>query len=552
MDSCSNHRSGECPVGGERLTVDGEIPAIAGPLGCIDGRMIAKHSYKPFPLGVYGWPGAPYHGGVIDQRSSGILLHPTSLPGPYGIGDLGPAAVKWLDWLSAAGCRYWQMLPIGPTGYGDSPYQCFSAHAGNPYLISPDLLIEDGLIDRPDHPSFPDERVDYGAVIPWKLAVLDAAFGCFRTAPPPGLFEAHASFREKHRAWLEDYALFMAIKEDQGGGPWWEWPDELKMAKPAAVAEASARLGLEIERQMFRQFLFFRQWGLLRKEASDRDIEIIGDIPIFVAPDSVDVWANPHLFHLDDQRNMTVVAGVPPDYFSETGQLWGNPLYDWSAHAADGYAWWIERIRHTVEMVNVVRIDHFRGFVDYWEIPAGSFTAVEGRWMDGPGRAVFDAIAESLGDLPIIAEDLGELHAAVPALRDELGLPGMRILQFAYDGNPENDFLPDRFPENCLVYTGTHDNDTVLGWYRSATQPDRIRARKALRSWGPAGTIPAGDRRRHPTPGRAGPRHPGPHEHPQHALGQLAVAVPRRRTIGPLRRMDVPNEPEDREGLGVC
>ena len=439
---------------------------------------------------VYGTLDATYHGVVIDQRSSGILLHPTSLPGPYGIGDLGPAAVQWLDWLAAAGCHYWQTLPLGPTGFGDSPYQCFSAFAGDPYLISPDLLIEDGLIDHPDHPTFTSDAVDYGAVIPWKLAVLDAAFDHFRSAPSKALFEAHAAFREQHRSWLEDYALFMAIKDDQGGGPWWEWPDELRMAEPAALAEAAARLSLDVERAMFRQFLFYRQWDRIREAAAARSVEIIGDIPIFVAPDSVDVWANPHLFHLDEQRHLTVVAGVPPDYFSETGQLWGNPLYRWEAHAADGYSWWIERIRHMASTVDVVRIDHFRGFVDYWEVPAGSPTAVEGRWVDGPGRAVFDAIEAALGDLPIIAEDLGELHAEVPVLRDALGLPGMKILQFAYDGNPENDFLPKRYPEHCVVYTGTHDNDTVLGWYRSAAQPERIRVRKALRAWGPAKAIP--------------------------------------------------------------
>lgn len=427
---------------------------------------------------------------MIAERTSGILLHPTSLPGPYGIGDLGPSAVAWLDWLAAAGCRSWQTLPLGPTGYGDSPYQCFSAFAGNPYLISPELLIEDGLIDSLDAPDFPADRVDYGAVIPWKLAVLDAAFDTFRSSPPAGLFEAHTGFREQHGAWLEDYALFMAIKDARGGGPWWEWPDDLRMADPAAVAASAARLGLEVERQMFRQFIFFRQWDRVRVAAAERGIGIIGDIPIFVAPDSVDVWANPHLFHLDDDRRMTVVAGVPPDYFSEMGQLWGNPLYDWEAHAADGYAWWIERLRHTAAMVDVVRIDHFRGFVDYWEIPAGSPTAVEGRWMDGPGRAVFDAIEAALGDLPIIAEDLGDVHDGIPALRDELGLPGMKILQFAYDGNPENDFLPGRYPENCVVYTGTHDNDPVLGWYREASWANRLRARVALRAWGPARTIP--------------------------------------------------------------
>jgi 4-alpha-glucanotransferase len=379
---------------------------------------------------------------------------------------------------------------LGPTGYGDSPYQCFSAFAGNPFVISPDLLIEDGLIDTPDHPHFPDDRVDYGTLIPWKMAVLDAAFDTFRTTPPEGLFMAHAAFREQHRDWLEDYALFMAIKADQGGGPWWEWPDELRMAEPTAVATAAARLGLEVERHMFHQFLFFRQWDQVREAAGKRGIDIIGDIPIFVAPDSVDVWSNPGLFHLDEHRRTTVVAGVPPDYFSETGQLWGNPLYDWDAHATDGYSWWIERIRHTVAMVDVVRIDHFRAFVDYWEIPAGATTAIDGRWVDGPGRAVFDAIKAALGELPIIAEDLGELHAAVPALRDELGLPGMRILQFASDGDPSNDFLPHRSPENCIVYTGTHDNDTALGWYRSVDRAEQIRARKVLRAIGPEQSIP--------------------------------------------------------------
>ncbi|MCB2224900.1 MAG: 4-alpha-glucanotransferase [Actinobacteria bacterium] len=432
----------------------------------------------------------PYDVGVTHQRSSGILLHPTSLPGPYGIGDLGPAAVAWLDWLAASGCRSWQTLPLGPTGYGDSPYACFSAFAGNPYLISPDLLAADGLVDAPPPPSLPDDRVDYGAVIPWKLALLDEAFERFRTGAPAGLSEEHAAFRERHRGWLEDYALFMAIKADQGGGPWWDWPDPLRTARPDALAGEAARLGIEVERQMFRQFLFFRQWAGIREAAAARGISIIGDIPIFVAPDSVDVWSRPDLFHLDDDRRMTVVAGVPPDYFSDTGQLWGNPLYDWEAHAAEGYAWWVERIRHTIGMVDVVRIDHFRGFVDYWEIPSGAPTAVEGRWVEGPGRAVFDAIEEALGALPIIAEDLGELHPGVPALRDELGLPGMKILQFAFDGDPDNPFLPEHYPENCIVYTGTHDNDTTLGWYRTVALPERIRARKAVGAWGQAASIP--------------------------------------------------------------
>ena len=427
---------------------------------------------------------------MLDQRCSGILLHPTSLPGPFGIGDLGRAADRWLEWLQRAGCRYWQVLPLGPTGYGDSPYQCFSAFAGNPYLIAPELLAEDGLIPSPQPPALPEGRVDYGEVIPWKASPLDEAFDCFRRDPPHGLGEGYDSFRRGHGSWLDDFALFMAIKAEQGGGPWWEWPRPLRMADPEELRRAADRLAVEVERQSFRQFLFFRQWRRVRAEAARRGVAVIGDIPIFVAPDSVDVWAHPHLFHLDEERRPTVVAGVPPDYFSEDGQLWGNPLYDWDAHAVDGYAWWVERVRRTMEVVDVVRIDHFRGFADYWEIPVGSETAAVGRWVAGPGRAVFDEVKAAIGDLPIIAEDLGELHDVVPALRDELGLPGMKILQFAYDGNEANDFRPETYPVNCVVYTGTHDNDTALGWYRSASWGDRLRARRALGVWGRARSIP--------------------------------------------------------------
>jgi 4-alpha-glucanotransferase len=427
---------------------------------------------------------------VIDQRSAGILLHVTSLPGPYGIGDLGSSVDAWLGWLADAGCRMWQVLPLGPTGYGDSPYSCYSAFAGNPATISPDLLAVDGLVDPPPDPGLPDGHTDFERAVPWKDAILDEAFRRFRGGPPAGMAEDLAAFEERHRAWLGDYTRFMAIKDDRGGEPWWEWPARLRDADPGAVAEEASRLAEGVDRHVFRQYLFFRQWDRVREAAVRRGISIIGDIPIFVARDSVDVWANPRLFHLGPDRSPTVVAGVPPDYFSDTGQLWGNPLYDWAAHAAEGYSWWIDRMRHMADLVDVVRIDHFRGFVDYWEIPAGADTAVEGRWVDGPGRAVFDAIEAALGDLPIIAEDLGELHAAVPALRDELGLPGMKILQFAFDSDEGGDFLPERYPENCVVYTGTHDNDTVLGWYRNASWGDRWRARRALGAWGPSRTIP--------------------------------------------------------------
>lgn len=422
---------------------------------------------------------------MIPHRSSGILLHPTSLPGPFGIGDVGRTAHRWLEWLSSSGCRYWQLLPLGPTGYADSPYQSFSAHAGNPNLISPEALADDGLLDEArlldGLPGFPESRVDYGALVPWKSALVDAAHTRFLTSPH--LRADYEAFLEG-APWLGDYSLFMAIKEAHDGKPWWHWPAELRLAEGDALGAARRRLAPAVARHAFGQFLFFRQWEALRDRAHDLGVRIIGDIPIFVAHDSVDVWSRPDLFMLDAQRRPTVVAGVPPDYFSETGQLWGNPLYDWAAHAAEGYSWWIERLRAVGRVADVVRIDHFRGFVDYWEIPAGSPTAETGRWVDGPGRAFFDAARAALGELPIIAEDLGELHEAVPALRDELGLPGMKVLQFAFDGDPDNQFLPANYPENCVAYTGTHDNDTSLGWYRSAPRAERRRARAYLHAGG--------------------------------------------------------------------
>ncbi len=416
---------------------------------------------------------------MLFDRDAGIILHPTSLPGSHGIGDLGPAAERWVDWLAGTRCTVWQVLPLGPTGYGDSPYQSFSAFAGNPYLISPAALLSDGLLSDEDLeavPPFPAGHVDYGAVIPWKLTVADRAFRRFKAYPPPGSVDAFEEFRTAHAGWLDDYALFMAVKHEQGGGPWTDWPLELRRREPAELDAARRRLGNEVLRHEFRQFLFFRQWDALRRRAHGHGLRIVGDAPIFVAMDSADVWAHPELFELDDELMPTVVAGVPPDYFSETGQLWGNPLYDWEAHAAEGYAWWIERIRHLTTTVDVVRIDHFRGFVDYWEIPAGAPTAVHGRWLDGPGEALFDALSDALGGLPIIAEDLGELHDAVPELRDHLGLPGMKILQFAFDGEPDNPFLPEHYPENCVVYTGTHDNDTTIGWFQTAPAAERRRA----------------------------------------------------------------------------
>lgn len=424
---------------------------------------------------------------VLDERSSGLLLHPTSLPGPYGIGDLGPAADAWVDWLAATGCRYWQVLPLGPTGYGDSPYQSFSAFAGNPYLISPDRLVEDGLLDGDDlgvPRRIRARRVEYGAVIPWKSELLDRAH---RRLPGSSrsLRTAFAAFRDEQDHWLEDYALFMALKAAHGGGSWSDWPREIRRREPGALREARQRLGPQVARHTFRQFLFFRQWSRLRERAHGEGIEIIGDIPIYVAPDSADVWSHPGLFLLDDERRPTVVAGVPPDYFAETGQLWGNPLYDWETHAASGFAWWIDRLAHLRDLVDVVRIDHFRGFADYWEIPAGSPTAERGRWVDGPGVSFFRTVSAALGELPIIAEDLGEVHDVVRELLEAVDLPGMKVLQFAFDGDPDNPFLPENHPEHCVVYTGTHDNQTIKGWYASLCAKERRRVNRRFGT-GPA------------------------------------------------------------------
>lgn len=409
------------------------------------------------------------------ERASGILLHPTSLPGPYGIGDFGPQAYRFLDFLAATGSGLWQILPLGPTGYGDSPYQCFSAFAGNPYLISPDLLLQEGLVtpdDLVERPAFPAERVDYGAVIRWKLGLLDRAAIQFEHNPPPGLRVEYDNFCAAQSDWLDDFALFMALKEENGGSSWDLWPVPLRRRDAAALSDARRRLRVAITRHKFRQFMFFRQWQRLREHAHSLGIQIIGDVPIFVAYDSADVWTHPKLFYLDAEGKPSVVAGVPPDYFSPTGQLWGNPLYRWEAHRADGYAWWIARLRAALKTVDIIRLDHFRGFAGYWEVPAGMPTAEIGRWVPGPGADLFAALRRSLGDLPIIAEDLGEITPDVIALRDQFDLPGMKILQFAFSG-PENPFLPHHYPRNCVAYTGTHDNDTAIGWYETAPQVER-------------------------------------------------------------------------------
>jgi 4-alpha-glucanotransferase len=423
------------------------------------------------------------------ERASGVLLHPTSLPGPYGIGDIGPSAFQFVDWLADSGCKLWQILPLGPTGYGDSPYQCFSAFAGNPYLISPDYLLRDDLLHPDDlvaTPDFPANKVDFGQIIPWKLNLLERAFIRFKSAPLPMRHEFDR-FCAENVSWLPDYALFMALKEANGGGAWGGWPESLRKRDPDALAGASKRHADAVERYTFYQFAFFRQWSALREHAHQRGLQIIGDIPIFVAYDCADVWAHPELFYLDASGQPTVVAGVPPDYFSRTGQLWGNPLYRWDVLKNREYDWWISRFRATLKQVDIVRLDHFRGFAGYWEIPAGSKTAESGRWVSGPGEDFLSAVEAGLGDasngysagLPIIAEDLGEITPDVIELRDQFELPGMKILQFAFTG-PDNAFLPHNYPAHCVTYTGTHDNDTALGWYETAPEHERDFARRYL------------------------------------------------------------------------
>jgi 4-alpha-glucanotransferase len=422
-------------------------------------------------------------------RASGILMHPTSLPGRYGIGDLGQAAYEFVDFLAAAGQAYWQVLPLSPTGYGDSPYQGLSAFAGNPMLISPDKLIDLGHLssaDLSDLPHFPDDRVDFGPVIYHKTRLLNRAFANFQAGAPAGQLEAFARFCQEQASWLDDVALFMALKEAHDLRPWEEWETALRTRQPGALARWQGSLANEIENQKYRQWQFFEQWLALKQAANERDIRVIGDIPIFVAYDSADVWANPYLFHFDEDLQPTVVSGVPPDYFSETGQLWGHPLYNWEVMAENGYAWWIDRFRMAFTQADIVRIDHFRGFYNYWEVPAGKKTAIKGRWLYGPGAALFEAVTAALGSVAIIAEDLGdfddESRAGVDHLQETFGYPGMKVLQFSFGSGPTDPFLPHNYDSpNWVVYTGTHDNDTILGWYQeTSTQAERDYARKYL------------------------------------------------------------------------
>lgn len=423
------------------------------------------------------------------DRASGILLHPTSLPGGYGIGDLGAQAYAFVDWLAGTGCKLWQILPLGPTGYGDSPYQCFSAFAGNPYLISPDVLIQDGLLtqaDLSDAPTFSASRVDFGLLIPWKLNLLSKAFS--RLASMPKDFrDGFDYFCAQHAAWLNDYAIFMALKDSHEGNAWNTWDEPIRTRDRSALDAARNGLSNDILRHSFYQYLFFRQWESLRKYTNEKGIQIIGDAPIFVAYDSADVWSHPELFYLDESGNPTVVAGVPPDGFSATGQLWGNPLYRWDVHKETDYAWWVERIKFTLNTIDILRLDHFRGFAGYYEIPAADKTAEHGHWVPGPGSDFFRTIDSKLSDgastseitLPIIAEDLGLVTPDVIALLEEFHLPGMKVLQFGFS-DPKNPFLPHNYVENCVAYTGTHDNDTARGWLETTAENERAFALKYL------------------------------------------------------------------------
>jgi 4-alpha-glucanotransferase len=408
-------------------------------------------------------------------RSSGILLHPTSLPGRFGIGDLGDEAYAFADFLAASGQNLWQMLPVGPTSFGDSPYACYSAFAGNTLLVSPERLLAAGLLRREDlteTPPFPKETVDYHQVHEFKSMLLRKAFASHRATPERELSDAFAMFCLNNAAWVEDYSLFRALKDIHGGKPWHQWDAPYLHRDPTALARARAALSEEIAAQKFYQFLFFSQWFALKTHCNERGIRIIGDIPIFVAHDSADVWTNPDQFKLDHDGNPLVVAGVPPDYFSTTGQLWGNPLYNWESMRADGFLWWIERVRSTLEAFDIARIDHFRGFAAAWEIPFGDTTAEHGCWVTAPGEELFTALRDALGELPIIAEDLGVMTPDVEQLRDQFGFPGMRVLQFAFGADRENRDLPHNYHHNVVVYTGTHDNDTTVGWFNAGSRSE--------------------------------------------------------------------------------
>ena len=420
------------------------------------------------------------------ERSSGILFHPTSLPGKYGIGTLGKEAYAFIDFLKKSRQKLWQIFPLGPTGYGDSPYQSFSSFAGNPYLIDFDLLIEAHLLSEEDLRDVffgnNEEYIDYGAIYNQKYPLLRKAYENFKSSDNHEMRENLEHFKRENASWLNDYSLYISLKNHFNGLPWNEWAHDIKNREHGAMEHYRNELADDIEYHNFIQFLFFKQWGDVKRYANENGIKIIGDIPIFVAADSSDAWANPEIFLFDEERKPVKVAGVPPDYFSATGQLWGNPLYNWQKLKETNYSWWVERVRANLSTCDIIRIDHFRGFEAYWAVPYGDDTAINGQWEPGPGIDLFNAIKSQLGELPIIAEDLGLMTQGVIDLREATGFPGMKILGFAFDSGEENDYLPHTYTKNCVVYTGTHDNDTLIGWFQKAKEEDRQFARDYLNS----------------------------------------------------------------------
>lgn len=408
---------------------------------------------------------------LLLERTAGILLHPTSLPGPHGIGALGRDARRFVDCLSAMHQRVWQVLPLGPTGYGDSPYQCLSAFAGNPLLVDLDLLVEEGLLGREDFDPatvFPEDEVDFGAVVASKTRALTRAGESFGHRASPTIRAAYDDFCRQQVDWLDDFALFAAAKAAHDGRAWVEWEPGIAAREPEALARWRASLAAEVETARVVQFLFHHQWASLRAYCRARGVRLMGDVPIFVAHDSADVWVHRELFQLEPDGRPSAVAGVPPDYFSRTGQLWGNPLYRWDVMQRDGYRWWVERMRSALSLVDLVRLDHFRGFEAHWEVPANATTAMDGRWVRGPGAPLFDALVAALGELPVVAENLGVITPEVEALRQRFGFPGMAILQFAFGTDPQAPtFRPHAYTRDRVAFTGTHDNDTIVGWWTS-------------------------------------------------------------------------------------
>ena len=404
------------------------------------------------------------------ERSAGVIMHIASLPGKFGIGTFGKEAYEYVEFLYKSGMRYWQILPLGQTGYGDSPYQSFSAFAGNPYFIDFDILKDEGILSKAEYinENYGDneEYIDYGLLFNIKYIVLRRAYENFKKSHNFLLKEYFESFKEENNWWLDNYSLYMAVKGKFNLASWQEWDDDIKKRRPETIELYRNELSDEIEFWSFIQFLFFKQWNELKSYANEKGIKIIGDMPIYVAEDSADVWSNPEAYLIYEETLKPIsIAGCPPDAFSETGQLWGNPLYDWNYMEKTGYKWWIKRVEESLKIYDVVRIDHFRGFESYWEIPYGDTTAINGEWVKGPGIKLFNAIKESLGEINVIAEDLGFLTNEVKEFLEETGFPGMKVLQFAFDEREESNYLPHTYTNNCIAYTGTHDNDTFRGWF---------------------------------------------------------------------------------------